>query len=141
VPSSGDFVENVLSGSDNIERPRPLRKIPLSELVKKIASLLKTECDEILSGNRRRKNCHARDLISFVASKSPPAIARTVVWGIHSSVMNLQGRRAAGTLCISGTSGQVCRMKARSKVYFKGVERSLLKYLMMIWWLMKRKQA
>jgi len=70
ILASGEFVVNVLSGSDNIERPRTLRKIPLSELVKKIASLLKTESDEVLSGNRRRKNCHARDLISFVAAKS-----------------------------------------------------------------------
>jgi len=88
VPSSGEFVENVLSGSDNVERPRLLRKIPLSELVKKIASLLKTECDEILSGNRRRKNCHARDLISFVASKSPPAMQDSLscqVWESRKS--------------------------------------------------------
>jgi REP element-mobilizing transposase RayT len=70
ILGSGDFVGNVLSGSDDIERPRTLRKIPLSELVKKISSLLETEYDEVLSGNRRRKNCRARDLISFVASKS-----------------------------------------------------------------------
>ena len=70
ILGSGDFVGNVLSGSDDIERPRTLRKIPLSELVKKISSLLETEYDEVLSGNRRRKNCHARDLISFLAAKS-----------------------------------------------------------------------
>jgi len=70
ILGSGDFVGNVLSGSDDIERPRTLRKIPLSELVKKISNLLETEYDEVLSGNRRQKNCHARDLISFVAAKS-----------------------------------------------------------------------
>ena len=70
ILGSGDFVGNVLSGSDDIERSKTLRKIPLSELVKKISSLLETEYDEVLSGNRRQKNCRARDLISFVASKS-----------------------------------------------------------------------
>ena len=70
ILGSGNFVGNVLSGSDDIERPRTLRKIPLSELVKKISSLLETEYDEVLSGNRRQKNCRARALISFVASKS-----------------------------------------------------------------------
>ena len=33
-------------------------------------SVLDTEKDEVLSGNRRKKNCHTRDLISFVAAKS-----------------------------------------------------------------------
>ena len=32
--------------------------------------LLETEKDEVLSGSRRQKNCHSRDLISFVAAKN-----------------------------------------------------------------------
>jgi len=40
------------------------------ELVDRISGFLETEKDEVLSGNRRIKNCHARDLISFVATKS-----------------------------------------------------------------------
>ena len=60
----------VLAGSDNVESPKIVRKIPLFELVEKISIFLETERDEILSGSRRQKNCHARDLISFVAAKS-----------------------------------------------------------------------
>ena len=36
----------------------------------KISTYLDADKDEVLSGNRRLKNCHARDLISFVAAKS-----------------------------------------------------------------------
>ena len=70
ILGSGDFVNDVLGVSGNGERVRILEKIPLSELVKRISSLLRTEYDEVLSGNRRRKNCHVRDLVSFIASKS-----------------------------------------------------------------------
>ena len=36
----------------------------------KVSTYLDADKDEVLSGNRRLKNCHARDLISFVAAKS-----------------------------------------------------------------------
>ena len=35
----------------------------------KVSTYLDADKDEVLSGNRRLKNCHARDLISFVAVK------------------------------------------------------------------------
>ena len=47
-----------------------LRKVSLSELVLKVSRYLDADKDEVLSGNRRVKNCHACDLISFVAAKS-----------------------------------------------------------------------
>jgi len=43
---------------------------PIIELVEKVSTYLDAGKDEVLSGNRRQKNCHARDLISFVAAKS-----------------------------------------------------------------------
>ena len=46
----------------NVPHPR--------ELVVKVSTYLDADKDEVLSGNRRLKNCHARDLISFVAAKS-----------------------------------------------------------------------
>ena len=70
ILGSGDFVGKVLAGSDHVEGPKIVRRIPLLELVDRISGFLETEKDEVLSGNRRIKNCHARDLISFVATKS-----------------------------------------------------------------------
>jgi len=62
--------EKVLAGSDQVEHPKIVRRIPLLELVDRISGFLETEKDEVLSGNRRKKNCHARDLISFAAARS-----------------------------------------------------------------------
>ena len=70
ILGSGDFVGKVLAGSDHVEGPKIVRRIPLLELVDRISGFLETKKDEVLSGNRRIKNCHARDLISFVAAKS-----------------------------------------------------------------------
>ena len=42
----------------------------LSEWVEKDSTYLSVDKDEVLSGNRKQRNCHARDLISFVAAKS-----------------------------------------------------------------------
>jgi hypothetical protein len=67
ILGSGDFVEAILSDSDYIQRPKTLRRVPLFELVDKISSFLETEKDEVMSGNRKQKNCYARDLISFIA--------------------------------------------------------------------------
>ena len=67
VLGSGDFVEAILSDSDYIQRPKTLRRVPLFELVDKISGFLETEKDEVMSGNRKQKNCYARDLISFIA--------------------------------------------------------------------------
>jgi len=67
VLGSGDFVEAILSDSDYIQRPKTLRRVPLFELVDKISGFLETEKDEVMSGNRKQKNCCARDLISFIA--------------------------------------------------------------------------
>ena len=70
ILGSGNFVGKVLAGSDHVEGPKIVRRIPLLELVDRISGFLETKKDEVLSGNRRIKNCHARDLISFVAAKS-----------------------------------------------------------------------
>ena len=40
---------------------------------------LSVDKDEVLSGNRKQRNCHARDLISFVAAKSMVRNARNGV--------------------------------------------------------------
>jgi len=47
-----------------------MKKVSLSELVEKVSTYLDADKDEVLSGNGRQNNCHARDLISFVAAKS-----------------------------------------------------------------------
>jgi len=67
VLGSGDFVEAILSDLDYIQRPKTLRRVPLFELVDKISNFLETEKNEVMSGNRKQKNCYARDLISFIA--------------------------------------------------------------------------
>jgi REP element-mobilizing transposase RayT len=70
ILGSGEFVENILADSEKIEGYKLLKKVSLSELVEKVSTYLDADKDEVLSGNRRQKNCHARDLISFVAAKS-----------------------------------------------------------------------
>ena len=70
ILGSGDFVGSILADSGQIEGYRFLRKVSLSEPVLKVSTYLDADKDEVLSGNRRQKNCHARGLISFVAAKS-----------------------------------------------------------------------
>ena len=70
ILGSGDFVGSILADSGQIEGYKFLRKVSLSELVLKVSTYLDADKDEVLSGNKRLKNCHARDLISFVAAKS-----------------------------------------------------------------------
>jgi len=70
ILGSGEFVGNILADSEKIEGYKLLKKVSLSELVEKVATYLDADKDEVLSGNRRQKNCHSRDLISFVAAKS-----------------------------------------------------------------------
>jgi hypothetical protein len=70
ILGSGEFVGNILADSEKIEGHKFLRKVSMSELVEKVSTYLDADKDEVLSGNRRRKNCHARGLISFVAAKS-----------------------------------------------------------------------
>jgi len=74
ILGSGGFVERVISNSHRIECPKIVRKILLPELVGRISNFLKTEKDEVLFGNRKQINCHARNLICFIAVKSPPAM-------------------------------------------------------------------
>ena len=47
-----------------------MKKIPHPQLVARISKFLKTEKDEVLLGNRKQINCHARNLICFIAVKS-----------------------------------------------------------------------
>ena len=61
---------SILADSGQIEGYKFLKKVSLLELVVKVSTYLDADKDEVLSGNRRLKNCHARDLISFVAAKS-----------------------------------------------------------------------
>jgi len=70
ILGSGEFVGNILADSEKIEGYKFLRKLSLFELVEKVSTYLAADKYEVLSGNRRQKNCHARDLISFVAAKS-----------------------------------------------------------------------
>ena len=70
ILGSGEFVGNILADSEKIEGYKFLKKVSLSELVEKVSTYLDADKDEVISGNRRQKNCHARDLISFVAAKS-----------------------------------------------------------------------
>ena len=70
ILGSGEFVGNILADSEKIEGYKFLKKVSLSELVEKVSTYLDADKDEVLSGNRRQKNCHARGLISFVAAKS-----------------------------------------------------------------------
>jgi hypothetical protein len=70
ILGSGDFVGNILADSEKIEGYKFVRKLSLFELVEKVSTYLGVDKDEVLSVNRRPKNCHARDLISFVAAKS-----------------------------------------------------------------------
>jgi len=70
ILGSGEFVGNIMADSEKIEGYKFLRKVSLSELVEKVSTYLDADKDEVISGNRRQKNCHARDLISFVAAKS-----------------------------------------------------------------------
>ena len=60
---------SILADSGQIEGYKFLRKVSLPELVVKVSTYLDADKDEVLSGNRRLKNCHARDLISFVAAQ------------------------------------------------------------------------
>ncbi len=70
ILGSGGFVERVLSNSHRIEWPKIVRKIPLLEVVDRISRFLRTEKDEVLFGNRKQINCHARNLMCFIAVKS-----------------------------------------------------------------------
>lgn len=70
ILGSGEFVGNILADSEKIEGYKFLRKVSLSELVERVSTYLDADKDEVLTGNRRQKNCHARGLISFLAAKS-----------------------------------------------------------------------
>ena len=61
---------SILADSGQIEGYKFLRKVSLPQLVVKVSAYLDADKNEVLSKNRRLKNCHARDLISFVAAKS-----------------------------------------------------------------------
>ena len=69
ILGSGEFVGNILADSEKLEGYKFLKKVSLSELVEKVSTYLDADKDEVLSGNRRQKNCHARDLVSFLAVK------------------------------------------------------------------------
>ena len=70
ILGSGDFVGSILADSGQIKGYKFLRKISLPQLVVKVSAYVDADKNEVLSGNRRLKNCHARDLISFVAANS-----------------------------------------------------------------------
>ena len=65
ILGSGEFVGNILADSEKIEGYEFPRKVSLSELVEKVSSYLDADKDEVLSGNRRQRNCHARGLNDF----------------------------------------------------------------------------
>jgi chromosomal replication initiation ATPase DnaA len=62
-----------------------LRRISLDEVVVKVSSYLDADKEEVLSGNRKQKNCQARDLISFLAAKSMGYKFNNIaeIFGIH----------------------------------------------------------
>ena len=60
----------LLADSEQTERYKSLRRVSLDELVVKVSNYFDADKDEVLSGNRKQKNCQARDLISFLAAKS-----------------------------------------------------------------------
>jgi len=70
ILGSGEFVETILADSEKIEGYKFLKKVSLSELVETVSTYLDADKYEVLSGNRRKKNCHARGLICFLAAKS-----------------------------------------------------------------------
>ena len=57
---SGDFVYQVISNVHRIDYPKIVKRIPLPELVARISKFLKAEKNEVLLGNRKQINCHAR---------------------------------------------------------------------------------
>lgn len=69
ILGSGEFVETILADSEKIEGYKFLKKVSLSELVETVSTYLDADKYEVLSGNRRKKNCHARGLICFLAAK------------------------------------------------------------------------
>jgi putative transposase len=69
ILGSGEFVETLLANSEKIEGYTFLKKVSLSELVDTVSTYLDADKYEVLSGNRRKKNCHARGLICFLAAK------------------------------------------------------------------------
>ena len=69
ILGSGDFVERVLSDLDQFDKNKIDRKISLSELLERISVFLGIEKEELLSGNRKQRISHARDLVSFLAVK------------------------------------------------------------------------
>jgi len=69
ILGSGNFVERVLSDLDQFDKNKIDSKISLLELIKRISAFLGIEKEELLSGNRKQKISHARDLISFLAVK------------------------------------------------------------------------
>jgi len=69
ILGSGDFVERVISNIHRIDYPKIVKKIPLPELVARNSKFLKTEKDEVLLGNRKQINCHARNFDLFYCCK------------------------------------------------------------------------
>jgi len=69
ILGSGNFVERVLSDLDQFDKNKIDRKISLSELLERISVFLGIEKKELLSGNRKQRISHARDLVSFLAVK------------------------------------------------------------------------
>lgn len=59
----------ILSDLDQLDNNRIDRKISLLELVDRISSFIGDEKEQVVSGNRRQRNCQASELISFIAAK------------------------------------------------------------------------
>ena len=70
ILGSGDFVGRVLSDLNQLEENKIDRKLPLPDLIDRTSAFLGLEKQEILSGSRKQKICHARDLVSFLAVKN-----------------------------------------------------------------------
>jgi len=67
ILGSGDFVSEALSKAGEVWEKRRKQKIPLAELITKVASCLDLKTESILSSSRMREVSKARAIVSFLA--------------------------------------------------------------------------
>ena len=67
ILGSGNFVEEILGQSDEIYEMRMRNRISVDELIRKVATNIDVDMDDLKSSKRNRKVSYARAVISYLA--------------------------------------------------------------------------
>ena len=86
---SGNFVEEILGQSDEIYEIRMRNRISVDELIRKVATNIDVDMDDLKSSKRNRKVSYARAVISYLAVNQLGCTASQVVRKLGISGMGV----------------------------------------------------